>query len=54
MFFLSSIPKSVKFDMQDNDHLLSMSHNELKGRAVETLSGTEQQNNSKRFFYERQ
>ena len=52
--FLSSLPESVKFDMQDDDHILhSMSYNELKERAVEVLSGTEQQNNAKRRLYER-
>ena len=40
--------------MQDDDHILhNMSYNELKERAVEVLSGTEQQNNAKRRLYER-
>ena len=52
--FLSSLSESVKFDVQDDDHILhSMSYNELKERAVEVLSGTEQQNNAKRRLYER-
>ena len=52
--FLNSLPELVKFDMQDDDHILhSMSYNELKERAVEVLSGTEQQNNAKKRLYER-
>ena len=52
--FLNSLSESVKFDMQDDDHILhSMSYNKSKERAVEVLSGTEQQNNAKRCLYER-
>ena len=52
--FLNSLPELVKFDMQDDDHILhSMSYNELKERAVEVLSGTEQQNDAKKRLYER-
>ena len=52
--FLNSLPESVKSDMQDDDHILhSVSYYELKERAVEVLSGTEQQNNAKRRLYER-
>ena len=52
--FLSSLPDSVKFDMQDDDHILHrMSYDELKARAVEILSGTEQRNTAKRRLYER-
>ena len=40
--------------MQDDNNILhNMSYDELKERAVEVLSGTEQRNNAKRHFYER-
>ena len=47
--FLNSLPESVKFDMQDDDHILhSMSYDELKEPAIEVLSKTKQKNNAKK------